>query len=255
MNNSKIFYIWNDVFDNFDKAEKNSIGDGFAGAVWKNRSLTALMECKDSVVNGKQINLLHRQRSANLVPLVAILAEKKESFRVLDFGGGLGLSFIDLNQSLQDQNLKINYTILEIPEVCSIGREFNDYKNLFFIDEFPKNKFFDLIFSSSALQYVSDWKAFLRNAAELGAEYIYLVDVFCGQIPSFVTLQTYYESKIPHWFLNFDELKGEMWQCGYEVKFKTPLNVDRLGSNQIDMSNFPKKYQIESTLNILFKKR
>ena len=44
--------------------------------------------------------------------------------------------------------------------------------------------------------------------------------MFLGNIKSFVTLQNYYESKIPHWFLNFNEFNEFMKNNGYKLKLK-----------------------------------
>ena len=51
-------------------------------------------------------------------------------------------------------------------------------------------------------------------------KYVFFADMFLGNIKSFVTLQNYYESKIPHWFLNFNEFNEFMKNNGYKLKLK-----------------------------------
>ena len=39
--------------------------------------------------------------------------------------------------------------------------------------------------------------------------------MFVGNIKSFVSLQNYYKSKIPHWFINFNEFNNYLHSLGY----------------------------------------
>lgn len=80
---------------------------------------------------------------------------------------------------------------------------------------------YDLIHAASSLQYIEHWQELLANFAALGPEYILLSDVFAGSIQPYVTLQNYYESKIPQWFLNLKVLLNTFLTLGYRMVLKS----------------------------------
>ena len=79
---------------------------------------------------------------------------------------------------------------------------------------------------------------------------------FCGNFKnSFVTIQNYYESKIPHWFFSISDLIYEFQKNGYELSLHSEATGKRAGKdNLLPMSNFPKSHQIETTSHLLFSK-
>ena len=44
--------------------------------------------------------------------------------------------------------------------------------------------------------------------------------MFLGKISTYVTLQNYYDNKIPHWFINFDEFNNLLHEGGYRLIMK-----------------------------------
>ena len=116
------------------------------------------------------------------------------------------------------------------------------------------NSYLNLIYSSSAIQYVEDWRGILESLAAYGAKYLLLSDVFAGDIPGFVTLQNYYGSRIPHWFINLDELVSVAAENGYELMMKTVSTSRRLGADDIlPMNNFPPEYRLDYSLHLLLR--
>ena len=124
------------------------------------------------------------------------------------------------------------------------------------VSQLPVNNPVDLVFCSSALQYVKDWKKLIKEFAATGASKILLSDVFCGNfINSFVTIQNYYESKIPHWFFSTSELIIEFNKYGYELILQTEATGKRAGIDDfLPMSNFPTSHQLHTTSHLLFSK-
>ena len=125
---------------------------------------------------------------------------------------------------------------------------------LIYLNKIPKNQYFDLVFCSSAIQYVNDWRSLVKQFAQTKPSNILLSDVFCGNFSeSFATIQNYYESKIPHWFFSTTELVVEFQKYGYELTLHTEATGKRAGKNDIlPMSNFPKSLRIETTSHLLF---
>ena len=53
--------------------------------------------------------------------------------------------------------------------------------------------------------------------------------MFLGKISTYVTLQNYYDNKIPHWFINFDEFNNLLHEGGYRLIMKKKMLTYRLG--------------------------
>jgi putative methyltransferase (TIGR04325 family) len=121
------------------------------------------------------------------------------------------------------------------------------------LDDF-KNIQCDILVTSSAIQYLKDWKEGLSNFALLRPKYIFFADVFCGNISTFVSLQNYYESKIPQWFLNQDEFVNTVTSHGFKLLSSSVCTAERNSHfTFLDMSNFPQNLQLKYTRNFLFK--
>lgn len=196
-------------------------------------------------------------RGTILPAVVAMMFEQKQDddISILDFGGGLGIGYMTLVESLTEPRKKVDYTIMEVPEVCNAGRELFLLNEISYTADFPPRESFDLLHSASALQYVEDWKAMLKGFASYKSQYILLSDVFAGNIPSFVTLQNYYDSKIRHWFLNYDELIETFSALGYRPVMKSYVSSSRNGVEDIlPMNNFPWEYRLDQSLHLLLKK-
>jgi len=250
------FYIWEGIFDTFSQARQKAKGMGFNGDVYNSRVLIAAKECLMALDEGNPIPSFHKQRNTLLPPIVAVMLANKNKLDILDLGGGLGIGYMTLMESIPDYKDKLNYHIVEVDEVCEQGRSLFSKKNsVNFLNKLPSPSEYDLVHTSSVLQYFENWKDVLKQLSEYNAEYISLADVFAGQIPTFVTLQNYYESKMEHWFLNLDELLACFSSLGYELVMKSYCSVKRLDLlDTLPMNNFPLTHRIEQTLNLLFQK-
>ena len=119
----KSFHIWEGIYSSFQFAEEEAKGPGFNGDVYRKRSLQASTECFATLKSGNPIPPFHKQRSTHLPPTVAMMLGAKERVKILDFGGGLGIGYMTLAESIPTDLKRIEYTILEVPEVCKSGRD------------------------------------------------------------------------------------------------------------------------------------
>ena len=88
------------------------------------------------------------------------------------------------------------------------------------------------------------------------SDFIFLSDTFVGDIPTYISLQNYYGSKIPHWFINFKEFNQIFMNNGYKLVSKKKTIATRLGYKKIlPMRNFKKKYKLANTFNLLYEKK
>ena len=250
--------IWKGKYSSFEDSSVDILGPGFSGEDWKNRSLNSANECLSAISSGQSIPEFYKQRTTVFPVVVSMLkTESPNKLKILDFGGSLGIGYMVLKESIPGIEERLDYNIVDVKEVCLTGSIlFNDVVNIKYYEQIPKNEAFDLVYSSSTIQYVDDWKGLIKEFGGLNANYILLSDVFAGNNKSFVTLQSYYGSRIPHWMININDLLVEFDHIGYEFVMKTDVTSQRLNDQDIlPMSNFDKNDRIEKTLHLLFKKK
>jgi len=254
-NSSKPFYIWEGIYDLWQDAERNACGLGFGGKVYHQRSLKAAQECFDSFGAGDPIPQFHKQRSTLLPITVAMLFRENECIKILDFGGGFGIGYMTLQESIATDMAAIDYTIVEVPEIIESASKLHSGK-VKYQSSLPISEKFNLVHAASSLQYIEHWGQLLTDLAAYESEYILLSDVFAGTNPTFVSLQNYYESKIPHWFLNFQELIDFLDSVGYKLIMKSYAGSRRLNfDDTLPMDNFPDQYRVKQTLHLLLQKK
>ena len=94
-----------------------------------------------------------------------------------------------------------------------------------------------------------DYRALLKQLCAYEPQYVLFVRLSAGNIPSFVTRQV----NVPgissaYRFINAGELVEAMEQSGYTRTFASS------GEELYDQSNFPEKYRMGYTCNLLFTK-
>ena len=252
--NTKPFHIWEGIYPDFKSAMADADGLGFSGDVYLTRSLKVVKDCLASLKLNQPIDSFHKQRSINLPTTVALLLKDKKQIKILDFGGGFGVGYLTLVESIPTNLTNISYTIVEVPEVCRIARKLHD-AGVVYTSELPTAQHFDLIHAASSIQYIEHWQELLAKFAALKPEIILLSDVFAGSIDTFVTLQNYFESKMPHWFLSLNEILITLSVLGYELIMKSYASAVRLDViDVLPMENFPEELQLKQTLHLLFRK-
>jgi putative methyltransferase (TIGR04325 family) len=252
LKNAKPFSIWEGIYDSLRAAAQHQTGLGFRGDTYKERTKAAAQSCLRALRAGEPIPQFHKQRSSLLPITVAMMLGGRERIRVLDFGGGLGIGYMTLVESIGRDIDRVDYAIVEVPEICDLGRKMLDVQYLSELDTVEEC---DLLHAASSIQYVENWQDLVKTFSSLQAQYILLSDVFAGAINTFATLQNYYESKIPHWFLNLDELLNECLGHGYRLAMKSYATSRRLDSEDIlPMDNFPENYRLKQSLHLLLEK-
>ena len=251
---TKPFHIWEGLYESFQSAAAEAIGAGFGGEIYLNRSLVAANECLAELNEGRPIPQFHKQRSTLLPLTVAMMLSNNERIRILDFGGGLGIGYMTLAECISDDLKRTDYTIVEGPEVCELGMDI--LEGITYLSTLPSSSNFDLIHAASSLQYIEHWQVLIEKFASFNPNYILLSDVFAGDINSFVTLQNYYGSRIPHWFLNLKELIDAFDKQGYRLIMKSYVSSRRLNiDDTLPMDNFPEIFRLPQSLHLLLQKK
>lgn len=242
--------IWERKFKDFKSAERHKKGKGFSSVKWLKSQKNDLESCQKSFKKNTKLPSKYTMRYNQFLYLIKKLFLNKSKIEILDFGGGFGAGYFYLIINLKKKNF--SYTILEIPSLVK-----NLKKNkipIKYISKISKKKY-DIINCCSVMQYIDCWKTTIDKICKLNCKYIFFSDMFVGNIKTFCTLQNYYESKIPHWFLDFTEFNNKLNEKNYKLISKKKMITKRLNSKTvIQMNNFKKKDRIPYTLNLLYKK-
>jgi putative methyltransferase (TIGR04325 family) len=249
------FSVWDGVYPSFKSAPR--IGPGFDGALWRDRSLQAAREAIARAEMGDPLDYSLRQRNAMLPVVTATLLGQKERVRILDFGGALGAGYAVLTSAVPQARERVDYRVVDVESICRAGTAlFKDKVGPQFEAELPRGVNFDLIHSASTLQYIEDWKGIVARLADYRAPYMVFADVFSGTFASYATSQNYYDSKIPHWFLNREEIVHEASLHGYDLACRVNCDAKVLGAyGELPMDNFPPELRIPHTSHFLFRRQ
>lgn len=176
-----------------------------------------------------------------------VATQSRGSARILDFGGGMGLDFVLLRNTLGAAAIA-EYAVVDVPRVVEAGRQL--VPEVRFSSELPEPaSSFDLVYGRSALQYVPDPFATLRRLLSYGAPYVLLLDVPAGDVPTFVTAQLNVPgSVLAYWFLNIEQVERTVIDAGYAVVLRTP--ADRR-SVRIDA---PAEYRLPHASNLVLRR-
>jgi len=248
------FKLWDGIYGSF--ADAPASGPGFAGPAWEEHSLETARATLAQIAAGQPIDYSLKQRNAVLPILVAGLLSHQSQTTVLDFGGGLGVGFMVLMDEIKSPLSRVHYHIVELERICRAGA------NLFaaqpapvFHDRLPAGKNFDIVYSSSVMQYIDDWRGKVAELAAFQARFLVFSDAFVGDFPTYATLQNYYGSKIPHWFLNFRDFVAAVESRGYSLVLRSECSPKILGRHgSLPMGNFPAELRVPASSHLLFQR-
>jgi putative methyltransferase (TIGR04325 family) len=190
-----------------------------------------------------------------LAPTVAVLKSelRASKLRVIDFGGGLGATYVQMVDSLVDAEY-LEYHVIELENISDFGaQEFiNDHK-ITFHSAPPELNDVDIIHVGSTLQYLDDWRGAIESLAAYTPKYWLYTDLTAGEISTYVSVQRYYDLRIPVWFFNIHEVISEMTQYRFSLLLNTRFNGAILGKTEgCPQENFPVNYRLGYSRNLLF---
>lgn len=246
--------IWEGVYRSF--SDVPVVGHGYDGEMWINKSVKKIDAVLEEIKENAPLPPASNYRES-LLPLLAALVYNESGVHILDFGGGMGFAYYQTICGLT-RTEGVEYHIVERESVCKAGTELFRTKQQqpLFFTELPQTEgVYDIVHLGSVIHYIEEWKQLLSQLCALSRKYLLLVDVPAGNIPTFVTAQHYYGSKIPAWFFNIEEILHTVRSFGYELSFKSVLQPTILGVEQsLPMQNFEEKYRLKQACNLLFKR-
>lgn len=238
-------YNWQGIYRDFEGVVGAS--RGFDAEAWAHatRALTERTLLRNQ---NRSVPEAVQGDDALLPFLVSIIGSSRVELRIVDFGGGAGLSYA-MTRAAVPRDTLLDYIVVELPNVVQEGTKlfFGD-SAIRFVEEIPESlPSIDVIFISTALQYAPDWKRTLQRLARLGPRYFLLTRLSAGDVPTYVAAQVNYENaRIPYRFLNLEEFTQAMHELGYARRF--------LGASGTEMNqaNYPATYILSRTCNVLF---
>lgn len=237
-------YIWEGIYEHYRDVPRN--GPAFEDDAW--------IDLRRQFIERQLAEEKGGINSANLVEttllpfLVSIIGPEIRPVRILDFGGGLGETYLDV-KNLLGQDCQVDYHVVENPRMCEQGMAlFQNSHQIHFHHRLPSGlSDVDVVYISSALQYVEDYVDLLQKLSAYGPRFIFFVKLSSGNIPTYATAQKNHRgSSIPFWFINIEKLQQIMRDAGYSLVFKSVLE------REYNQDNFPKEYRLRHACNLLF---
>jgi putative methyltransferase (TIGR04325 family) len=249
----KNFNIWEGVYPSFKEAPQQ--GKGFQDK----RVLLAKSKEFQKKYRGRDPKKIYANfpcyRDSLLPVLMAMMGQGRCPLRILDFGGGWGGTYLRTKSAVQFP-AKLRYVIVDLPEICQEAQKiFRGNKELRFTSKIPFNFKADIVHVGSALQYIEEWRETLEILSQKCERYFLFTDLIAGNIPTYVTLQEYYGSKMPVWFLNINEFLKKVKSLGFELVLRSDFDSNVFGKHVgLPQSNFDARYRLGNTCNLLFRK-
>lgn len=242
--------IWEGVYSHYRDVPGH--GEGYHGAELAARTYKLTEELLAAWHDGEGSPLPPFPGGAHapLALVASVLGGRQGRVRVLDFGGGMGIGFVHLLASVQ-AGTELRYDVVETSVMCEGGRRlFANDRRIGFHTELPERPpagELDIVYISSALQYVEDYAGLLGELCAYGARHILLTNLSAGEVPTYAAAQRNLRGmRLPHWFLNISEVVELMEAGRYTLAFAS------LGDREYDQRNLPPACRVRHSCNLLF---
>lgn len=239
-------YIWQGIYQSFDEVPVR--GSGHDGNNWAQATYEQNQQLRANAEQYRTIPFETLGHHVYLPMVTGIVSQQQETVRILDFGGATGTALVHLDSALIDPSI-VHLHVVETDSACKLGEQlWPDEPRLQFhraIDDVPRP--IDIVQIDSALQYVEDYRAVLKELSAFRAQYFLLARLSAGDIPTYATAQmNLWNDVVAYWFLNVGELTEIMAECGYRLLSKS------VEAPVYDQSNFPAEYRMHRACNLLF---
>jgi putative methyltransferase (TIGR04325 family) len=147
--------------------------------------------------------------------VLAMVARNKSKLSLLDYGGSLGHYYKIATSLVSD--IEFDYHCKEFPGIAAAGEALNPLVK-WHTDNGCLQRSYDLVMISSSLQYMENWKEFLRKISPSVGDYLYLTRINVQNLtPEFVAIQNAYKTQMLVLMFNRDELLQVVYDCGFSL--------------------------------------
>lgn len=238
------------VFDDYKSIECQSPWEQKKWLDIQTKSLKSLLTENNKI---KYITL----KGFELLPCYIINSlSKKASINVADIGGGSGLTFFKFLPHLKNSE-NVNYHVIDYGKLAQVGHEFSktvdqDFNLAFHADFLDVSSMkLDLIFSSSSIQFIYEYKSFIKELCNHSSKYIIISQLPCGDFKTYFTKENQHGFNTPRIMFNYDEFISIFKTHGYRLEFDWP--VDEFYPDSF-YRNIPKDMRIRNSTNLIFSK-
>jgi len=243
-------FIWEGVYSHYRDVKES--GPGFSGDYWINAIERQTSQAWEALRSEHgRIPASIPSYHAFFAQVVALLHQWHQRLRVLDFGGGMGASYVNMRRCV-GQDLILDYWVVDNERSCQAAAKLAaaDTSVHFSSTVPPDLGKIDLLLLSGVLQFVEDYPGLLEMLASHKPEFLMFGFLPSGEeIPTFASAQRNVPgSTIPVWFFNLSEVCGLMKKLGYSLAFKAPYD------RRFNMDNFPETHRLHYQCNLLFQR-
>ncbi len=239
--------IWNGVFNTFKEA--NGEQDVFEDSIWIGKQVSQAKIAIEQAKNTETISKLALTSDYFLPVVASTIAQPNKTLRIMDFGGGLGTTFLPIKAMLPE-NQPLDFVVIENETICEWGKIlFKDEKQITFLNRIPIDEQFEMIHCGSSFHYVDDWMEYLRLFSIMLPKYLIFVDLPAGDIDTFVTIQNYYGREIPVRFWNLIEFIESVENFGFKLVMKARFNSKYVSH----MNCFDEDHRLNYFSQLIFK--
>lgn len=240
------YQIFNGVYDSFAEAGKDS--GLFQSGIYLDKARERLRAALDG------ISPVH---DYIIIPFSAGLLAARGKLSILDFGGGPGITYLELKHALASMH-GLTYHSLDHEDVCAIGHETlgEEAAAIFRCNMNELDARYDLVHFGSVLQYIDDLPGLLSTIKEKEPSHILVSDAMAGSGRSFVTMQDYYGQKHPFRFYSREDFLSAFAAIGFELMLEMPFVPKIQGQLKFyDMSNLPADCRMDHPCHLVFRSR
>lgn len=149
--------------------------------------------------------------------VLARAAAGRNTISVLDWGGGLGQYYLIARAVLPE--MSIDYHCVDLPLACSAGRQLIPEVSFHEPEGPALHREFDLVVSSSSLQYAQDWSGQARALAGAAGRFLFITRLpMAMRNGPFVVVQRPhvhgYDTEYLGWVIDRDELIEQIEASG-----------------------------------------
>jgi putative methyltransferase (TIGR04325 family) len=245
------FRIWEGVYEAWADAPR--LGDAFDDQKWlEDQEMRARAVFADLAIGGIPQSAISRDY---VLPMIAAMAMQDcHRLRILDFGGGMAVSYPSVIGAVPNGD-SIEFHVVESAGICERGRVVIPERfGVVFHSKIPSpNIKYDIVNASRSVHYVDDWQGLMQAFALWHPRYIVLAGLLAGDNCSFVSIQNYYDYRIPVRFLNRNDVINVLNGLGYRLIYNTlhvSKRLDKEGT--LPMDNFPEENRLEYPCQLVF---
>src|SRR5262249_53032682 len=150
--------IWDGVFPHY--RDVPSRGAGYQGERLAVESVALARQFIEATARSPNVVLAPTVPEQSQLPLLALLvALRQGGVRILDFGGGAGIHYLQILRAFAVQDKTVDYHIVETPLLCGMAEIlFKGDAQIRFHRDLPHDpERFDIVHACSVLQYIEDY--------------------------------------------------------------------------------------------------